>query len=378
MKKILYLTIIPVLFLLTGCSNKTDLIFTEYIEGAGNAKALEVYNPFDKEVDLEDYSIGIYKDGQTEMTYNINLEGTLEAKSCYVVVYSESPEELLNKADLVSSDLYYTGDDPIVLLNKEKVISSFGVISALSITYARDTTLVKVEPESNLGNNTYIKSDWVEYSTDEYKHLGTIEHDVTKEDLENGPIFNEEWLEIDFFPEGTTSSNFLTQTGTGGAVEVTVYQYGDGDTTCFNYPDEWDYLNIDPVNNRFRYFGVDTPESSSTVAPDPWGKTASNYVNNILENAEKIYIQSIAGYSVDGSFSRLMGLVWVDGVLLQHLIIKEGYSEFTHTHQQFSDGVLPITSYFKYNANQAELNEIKIWGEEDPMWDYKNNVPIGW
>ncbi len=378
-----------ILLVLSGCGNDEDkkddeeivieeLVISEYVEGKDSAKAIEIYNPTDNTVNLENYSIGIYKNGQTNLTYNIKLENTLESKDCYVVVYDGSPTELLEKADLVSDDLYYTGDDPIVLMQGDQIISQIGTITALSIDYGVDKTLVKLDPNSNLGNYSYVPSDWVEYNADDYSNLGTIEHKITMEELLDGPKLLDKYLEIPFFPEGTNSTNFLSQTGTGGAVEVTLRRTGDGDTTYFNYPAEWDHLNLDPEVNRFRYFGVNTPESSSNTVKEPFGKTAANYVNDLLTNAETIHIQSIEGYSVNGTYNRLMGLVWVDGELLQHKIIKMGYSKFTHASQPFTMEKIPLTSYLMYNANYAQLNGKGIWGEKDPLWDYETNQPIGW
>lgn len=384
------ITIVLLSTLLVGCGEESlenedvfedgaiNLMITEYIEGANTAKAVEIYNPTDDVVNLENYIIGIYKNGQTDLTYKINLENTLESKECYVVVYDESPQELLDKADLVSNDLYYTGDDPITLMYKDNVVSQLGNISGLSINYGQDTSLVKLDVNSNLGNYTYIESDWVEYNTDDYSNLGTIEHSITEEDLIKGPELLDKYLDIPFFPEGTNASNFLTQIGTGGAVEVTLKSCGDGDTTYFYYPEEWAEYNIDSDINRFRYFGIDTPESSSNVVPEAWGKTASNYVCSRLTSAKTIHIQSIEGYSVNGTYNRLMGLVWVDGVLLQNEIVKMGYSQFTHAALPFSYNNFPLTSYLIYNAKVAKSNGKGIWGELDPLWDYENNAPLGW
>ncbi|MFI3328991.1 MAG: lamin tail domain-containing protein [bacterium] len=380
MKKIITLIFsLAIITTLSACGKDevvVDLLFSEYVEGAQYSKAVEIYNPLDKAVDLSKYSIGVYKDGQTLKTYDIKLEGTLESKGCYVVAYNESSQELLEKADLITEDLYFTGDDPIVLFNGTKTISTLGLISSLSVVYGRDTTMVKLDADSNIGNNKYIKSDWIEYVCDEYQYLGTTEHDITLEDLLAGPQLIDEWLNTPFFPEGTTSTNFLTRTGTGGAEEVKLKYHNDGDTTIFYYPESWDYLNLDETENRLRYFGIDTPESSSSVAPDPWGKTASAYVEEILKNATTIHIQSVEGYTVSGSFNRLLGLVWVDGVLLQNEIIKMGYSEFTHSTLPFGESNFPITSYLKYNANLAELKGLAIWGQKDPTWNYDTNLPL--
>ncbi len=390
MKKLLCIILLISSVFLTSCSNETEeinynnasqndidnsLIITEYVLGSSNAKAIEIFNPNSFDVNLEEYVLAIYKETHIVPTYEIKLEGILSSKDCYVVAYSSSPQQLLDKADQISSDLYFTGDDPIVILKNNKIVCTLGTISTLAIAYTSNTTMVKVDP-SNLSDKTYVPSDWVEYNIDDFSYLGKVEHDVTKEDLEKGPGIMEEWLEIPFFPEGTLSTNIWSQSGTGGMVEVTVASYGDGDTTSFNYPQSFIDLGLNNYDNRLRYFGVDTPESGgSHTAAEPFGMTASNYVNNLLRNASVIQIQSLENYSINGTYGRLMGLVWIDGVLLQNEIIKAGYSEFTHASIPFSYNNLPITSYLKYNANVAQLNGKGIWGELDPLWDYSTNSP---
>lgn len=71
--------------------------------------------------------------------------------------------------------------------------------------------------------------------------------------------------------------------------------------------------------SRFLY--VDTPESTKKI--EPYGKTASQYTCTKLKKAKKIQLQ------YDGArkdkYGRTLVWVWVDGQLLQELLVKKGY-----------------------------------------------------
>ncbi len=379
MKK-LYVSVLSAtsLFMLSGCSSaKPDLIFTEIVEGLGNANAVEIYNPTEKDIDLSLYKVGVNRNGEASINY-IELEGTLKSKDCYVITaLTDQPEALLAKADLKTDVLAFNGNDPLTLVKGEDIVSTLGSPHSYGVKFNEDTTLVKVNPTSNLGNYSFIESDWIEYPADTYDYLGTVEHPITIEDLKVGPMLTEEALSTPFFPEGTTKDNLKTTLGTGGVMKVTVNAYGDGDTTRFNFPEELSYLELDVNENRIRYFGVDTPESGGSTGTQyqEFGDTAKNYTNDKLKNATEIHIQSVKGsYNFD-TYGRILALVYVDGVLLNNMIIQMGYSEtaFGGTDMMYKE--LDITAYMSYSNKVAVLNKKGMHGEKDPLWDYVNQCP---
>ena len=54
----------------------TSLMFSVYIEGSSNNKALEVYNPTGASVDLSDYAVAVYSNGATSPSITIDMTGT--------------------------------------------------------------------------------------------------------------------------------------------------------------------------------------------------------------------------------------------------------------------------------------------------------------
>ena len=116
----------------SGCD---ELYFTEYVEGFGNNKALEIYNPTSDWVDLSDYQIERYANGATSASEEQKavLSGMLAPQDVVVCVLDkqdpdgvefEAPvwDELAEKADLwlspvyeENNTMYFNGNDAMVL-----------------------------------------------------------------------------------------------------------------------------------------------------------------------------------------------------------------------------------------------------------------------
>ena len=85
MKKLLLL-IIPMFFSIVVLSQEcSDLFISEYVEGSGTNKAIELYNPTNDPINLGDYMLVRYSNGGFT-PYSVELGGTIQPKSTYVVV----------------------------------------------------------------------------------------------------------------------------------------------------------------------------------------------------------------------------------------------------------------------------------------------------
>ena len=143
-----------------------------------------------------------------------------------------------------------------------------------------------------------------------------------------------------------------------GKGKVKLLRAVDGDTAHFT-----DLYARDQSDNviKVRFLGIDTPESTYEV--DPWGKAASNFTSKILNNAREIILEA-EGAEYD-SYGRRLAYVWVDGKLLNLLLVQEAYSNST----------APLSS--KYGnimmevANEVRKTGRRFYGETDP--DYKYN-----
>ena len=125
------------------CSN---LFISEYVEGSGNNKALELYNPTNNAINLSTYKLVRYSNGET-VPYDAVLSGTIEPKSAFVVVLDKRDPngtgqevpvdlELQAKADLwlspvynVNRTMYFNGNDAMTLETVSgEVIDIFGQV----------------------------------------------------------------------------------------------------------------------------------------------------------------------------------------------------------------------------------------------------------
>ncbi len=82
-------------------------------------------------------------------------------------------------------------------------------------------------------------------------------------------------------------------------------------------------LMVDGKKESVRLLYVDTPESTKTK--EPYGYEATQFTKMILERADEIVIE-YDGERYD-KYGRLLAWVWVDGVLLQEALTKNGFTK---------------------------------------------------
>jgi len=69
-----------------------DLIISEYIEGTGNNKGLEFFNPTEESIDLSAYSLQRWSNGEAGMTDETQLFGTLPPLTTWVLVNGQTED----------------------------------------------------------------------------------------------------------------------------------------------------------------------------------------------------------------------------------------------------------------------------------------------
>ena len=113
----------------------SDLFISEYVEGVGNNKALEIFNPTIADIDLSEYMVIRYSNGATSATSAnaVQLTGTIAAYDVHVGVIDKNDpngtaqntpiwDSLHVRADefycpdyAVSNAFYWNGNDAIAL-----------------------------------------------------------------------------------------------------------------------------------------------------------------------------------------------------------------------------------------------------------------------
>lgn len=121
-----------------------ELFFSEYIDGAGNDKALEIFNPTPNPINLSGYSILRYSNGNTSPAGGtLNLSGTIASGQAFVIVNGQTTTStappsppaspvLQAMADLLDNPYpaptYMNGDDAITLEKAGQKLDILGKI----------------------------------------------------------------------------------------------------------------------------------------------------------------------------------------------------------------------------------------------------------
>ncbi|MEZ5030345.1 MAG: choice-of-anchor D domain-containing protein [Saprospiraceae bacterium] len=128
MKKILFYLIIGFIVVCSTATNgqTSDLLISEYIEGSGNNKYLEIFNGTGNAINLSTYKVEIYSNGASTPTTTINLSGNLNNDDVFVIEHSS--EGLGVNADLSTGSLNFNGDDAVALRKGSVLLDLIGNI----------------------------------------------------------------------------------------------------------------------------------------------------------------------------------------------------------------------------------------------------------
>ena len=124
----------------------TELFISEYVEGSGTNKAIEIYNPTAEAIDLSAYNLVRYSNGSPQ-PYPVGLTGTIESKGTFVVVLDKRDPNgtgqdvpvdsaLQAKADIflcpvynVNKMMYFNGNDAVTLEKTSgQIVDLFAII----------------------------------------------------------------------------------------------------------------------------------------------------------------------------------------------------------------------------------------------------------
>jgi hypothetical protein len=183
----------------------SDLFFSEYIEGSGYNKALEIYNPTDAAIDLAGYTIGGTSNEATEWEYFYTFPDTtltIDAMSTYVITDANADQELKDVADWIQpypSPTAYNGNDArglfkVVGLDTILIDALGDVNNATGADYAAagmddamgEHTLVR-KADLTMGNPDWLmsagtdsaSSEWVVFPQNTFCFLGTHPHSAS-------------------------------------------------------------------------------------------------------------------------------------------------------------------------------------------------------
>jgi predicted extracellular nuclease len=168
----------------------TELFISEYVEGVGDNKAIEIFNGTGETVSLTGYTLRIYFGGATITYTTITLTGSIAHNDVYIVA-SPTLYGTLLIADLSSAKLTFNGDDVVVLVHDGAFLDVIGKIGedigeqwGTGLTSTQDNTLVRDESiigGDSVGSDTFTPSEeWIGYAANTYGNLGSHTCNVTE------------------------------------------------------------------------------------------------------------------------------------------------------------------------------------------------------
>ncbi|MBV2128666.1 ExeM/NucH family extracellular endonuclease [Arsukibacterium indicum] len=158
-----------------------ELFISEYVEGSGNNKALEFYNPTDSSLNLADYRINVFFNGSSSASVSVALNGELAPGATYVFASASAAEELLLLADQTVGGGLWNGDDAITLTKNDVVVDSIGQVGfrpsgswgSGSITTANDTLRrAAVSYDTNPFDTFEPADQWLGFAQDDFSDIG--------------------------------------------------------------------------------------------------------------------------------------------------------------------------------------------------------------
>jgi len=105
-----------------------SIFFSEYMEGSGESRCLEVYNGTGIPIDLEEggYAIRSYTNGSPVAGSMFSLTGELAADQVKVICYEHAGPMFIRQADTLSPLLDFDGNDGIELFNDYGLLDFIG------------------------------------------------------------------------------------------------------------------------------------------------------------------------------------------------------------------------------------------------------------
>lgn len=127
----MYKTSIWALLCASSFASQANVLFTEYVEGSGNNKAVEISNLGSTSVDLatQNFKLSLYANGNSNVQATMMLEGLL-APNASLVIYNNSASDEFKKASpqglMGSAVTSFNGDDTLVLSSDDGILDVIG------------------------------------------------------------------------------------------------------------------------------------------------------------------------------------------------------------------------------------------------------------
>ncbi len=323
MKKNLLLLCILFTALVSSAQAPTDLFFSEYVEGSGNNKALEIYNPTAQTINLNNYFVARYSNGNPTYAEGgfTHLTGTLAPYKTFVLVNGQTEAQSTSSSPAPSPVLqamatqldgaypaptYMNGNDAIFLFKTPN-----GVAPTANMSNA---TAVDIFGQIGLGSAITAETGWsnVKDSTLTYKNsttgltvTGKIINYIVQAKATDGATYGPYWM------CWTADHSLIRKPGVTKGVTVnpspfivtaqwdTIPAKRDPITGNLVYKDIWDHLGYHYcVADPSYHVAVKTIDAQSalTIYPNPVTEQRFFIQSHLPVKAVKIF--SVIGQPV--------------------------------------------------------------------------------
>lgn len=162
---------------IAGGSTASDLLFSEYIEGSSNNKALEISNATGGAVNMSIYSIKKQTNGAGAWSTGLALTGTLNNGGKFTIVnslialscYSTTTANLSTSA----AEMAFNGNDAVGLFKNGVLIDIIGTFNGGTADFAIDVTLRRKSTVTSPTTTFNITTQWDSYAVDTCSNFGS-------------------------------------------------------------------------------------------------------------------------------------------------------------------------------------------------------------
>ena len=148
-------------------------------------------------------------------------------------------------------------------------------------------------------------------------------------------------------------------------IEVELVGTVDGDTAKFK-------MNGEQITVRF--LGINTKETvDPEIGEEAWGKEASDFTKEKLENATKIELEFDSSADEKDKYNRYLAWIWVDDELLQNSLVESGLAENYMLKNNYK-----YAGILQESEEYAKNNKLGIWSDEtNNIQNNENNTIEG-
>lgn len=265
----------------------SDLFISEYVEGSGTNKAIELFNPTNEPIDMSAYQLVRYSNGGT-IPYSVALGGTIQPKSTFVAVLDKRDPNGTGQDVPVDSALQMKADTflcPVYEVNRMMYFNGNDAVTLERIDGTIIDIIGKVGPPMTSEDNGWgnLNDTTITYMS------GGVPTEYTIQNYIVGPLF---WL------SWTENNTLIRKTNISGGVTANPEPYFIVDVEWDSIPSNtFDSLGFH--NCYCTYLDINENAFSSNVRIYPNPVTNGNFSIEAEEAIEKVEVFNITGKLIE-------------------------------------------------------------------------------